>query len=692
MKSLSASCRYTLALLLTLGLAACVPGAATVAPLPVTPTPTARPTATIAPTTTGAPTRSPAPTAPAPTATATAAPTVSATPSATATSAPSQGGSTTRPAALRRLATWGDGVPVDLALSPDSSALYVATALRLRRHDAGELASIGWDEPLDDPPTAIALSPDGSTLAVALGKRVELRATADGSLVAALRHDTPVNDVAFAPDSALLAVALEGEAVAVWDSAERTTVRELRMSASDPLFFPGPVTSVAFAPDGRQIAAGDFNGNVTTWSVESGEMLVSADIGPRTVADVSYAPDGSTLAAASEGWRSEAGAIWMFDPASGAQLDRLTVDTDTRLLEPVERVLFASDGASVIAGTATGAILRWAWPSGELLAETTAHRAGVRALALAAGGGLISAGRDGDLRRWNADGANIDELKGLAAISAVAAGGATLASGGEDGAVTLWEPGGANRLHFVAHKGHVNALAVSPDGATLASAGDDGAVRLWASADGAARGVLLGHAGPVLALAFAPDGATLASAGWDGTIRLWALPAGELARTITVIESDGLSATAVLGVTFDAEGETVAGTAYDGAIRRYALDDDRQLSSLETGAGGWLIAVASARGYTTALDDSGILWAWSASGQPVGREALADATALLALGRGRLLTVGPAGGLRLWSLDGDGPIELAAAASVGDRLAVSEGGEHAIVGSRRGFIELWALP
>ncbi|NTU85685.1 MAG: WD40 repeat domain-containing protein, partial [Chloroflexales bacterium] len=371
---------------------------------------------------------------------------------------------------------------------------------------------------------------------------------------------------------------------------------------------------------------------------------------------------------------------------------RLTIDTITRTLEPVKRVLFSADGAMVVAGTESGAVLRWAWSSGELRVEIMAHHAAISAMAVTPGGGLLTAGRDGDLRRWNADGARIDELDGLPALSAVAAAAGLVVTGGEDGDVALWDSAGKPLRRFAAHAGPVDALAAAPDGALLASGGDDGILRLWSLPDGAARGDLHGHQGPILALAFDSTGSMLASSGWDGTIRLWAMPEGRPVATIAAIESDGLSATAVLGVTFADAGRIVAGTAYDGAVRRFSVADGAPLGALETGAGGWLIAIAAgSQGIWAALDDSGMLWAWGADGQPMERGALADATALAPLPGGRLLTVGPAGGLRLWVVGADGPVELTASASMGDRVTAGPGGKLIVISSRSGLVEVWSI-
>lgn len=610
----------------------------------------------------------------------------------TAELAPALAEEATVPALLLR-ETWGEGVPVAMALSPAGTELYVATTLRLQRRDARDLKASNWEQPLVTPPAAMALAPDGATLALAVGNQIELRGADDGRALASLSHASPVQALAFAPDGALLAAALGSEAVIIWDLTTREPRYELRLhDGRDPLALPGPLTSLSFAPDSARLATGDQSGNVVIWQLSDGTAALTLAVGLRTVSEVAFSPDGAVVAAASEGWRSEAGAIWLWDARSGAQLARLTIDDDKRMLEPVMRLAFARDGTTVIAGTIHGNLLRWAWPSGELERETQAHRAAVSAMVLTPGDGVISAGRDGDIRRWSGDGFMIDESVGLPAISAVAAGQGRLAMGGEDGSIALWDTAGRPAPAFAAHHGQVNALAISPDGALLASGGDDGLVRLWALPDGAPRGKIAGHQGPVLALAFARDGAILASSGWDGTLRLWDVPKGAALRTITVIEQDGLSVTAVLSVGFSAQGASVTGTAYDGEARRFAVADGAPLHTLRTQAGGWLIALAyRPDGAAAALDDAGLLWAWTPDGDLIGRGALADATTLAVLADGRLLTVGPAGGLRLWSLDDQGPLELAAAACAGDSLAAAPDGHLALVGSRRGFVELWAL-
>ncbi|NCC31830.1 MAG: hypothetical protein EOM24_07360, partial [Chloroflexia bacterium] len=309
-------------------------------------------------------------------------------------------------------------------------------------------------------------------------------------------------------------------------------------------------------------------------------------------------------------------------------------------------------------------------------------------------GGFFTAGRDGALKRWNADGLPLDTLEGVPSVTAVAmTRNRQVITGGEDGSIMLWTQEGQLRETTWEHRGKIHALAISPDERMLASAGADGSIILWGLPEGTLQTRLTGHEGRVLGLAFTQDGTLLASAGLDGTIRLWHLPEGEAVRTLTVIEDGGLNATAVLGVAFAHQDTVVIGTAYDGSLRLFQTRAGSAPTVLRTAHGGWLIALASgSHGELAALDDTGRLWVWDKAGTLLGRGALADATALATTTTGQLLTVGPTGGLSLWQVQADGLTELASSPCNGDNLAVIADDTLVVVGSRRGFVELWVLP
>jgi WD40 repeat protein len=73
------------------------------------------------------------------------------------------------------------------------------------------------------------------------------------------------------------------------------------------------------------------------------------------------------------------------------------------------------------------------------------------------------------------------------------------------------------------HQGKVLALAVSPDGRLLASGGEDQTIHLWDPTTANELARWDAHESVVTALAFHPDGQTLVSGSSDGTVKLWNL-------------------------------------------------------------------------------------------------------------------------------------------------------------------------
>ncbi|NCC33105.1 MAG: hypothetical protein EOM24_13990, partial [Chloroflexia bacterium] len=320
---------------------------------------------------------------------------------------------------LQRLHQWGSGVPVDLALGPDGTTLFVATALHVQQHDAGLLGRIGWQHALAVPPSGLAVAPSGALLALALGSDVELRRLHDGTVVETLAHRARVTDVVFAPEGDRLAAALATGSLVIWQVEQRVPLAELRPSEGDaPSGLMANFTSVAFNHDGTYIAAGEANGTVTVWQLPASTPVQQFSLGLREVTDLAFTPDGATLAVASAGSRSEPGSVQIWDVVSGYARAYLTIMSEPVKLAPVTRVAFASDGESVFAGTTSGEVVRWAWPSGERERVIQAHRGALSALVTVPGGGFFTAGRDGALKRWNADGLPLDTLEGVPSVTA----------------------------------------------------------------------------------------------------------------------------------------------------------------------------------------------------------------------------------------------------------------------------------
>src|SRR5262249_32452109 len=102
---------------------------------------------------------------------------------------------------------------------------------------------------------------------------------------------------------------------------------------------------------------------------------------------------------------------------------------------------------------------------------------------------------------------------------AFAADGRRLASAGMDGTVRVWGADGKEIRRLVGHDSGVKAVAFAPDGKFLASAGKDKMLVLWDLATW--REVYRTEAGWLTSLAFSPDGRMLAGGEYDCEVRRW---------------------------------------------------------------------------------------------------------------------------------------------------------------------------
>ncbi|GAA2637638.1 hypothetical protein SMC26_37690 [Actinomadura fulvescens] len=185
---------------------------------------------------------------------------------------------------------------------PDGRLLAVQRGDSIRFFDVGARRETGPRIRLPghtEVVSAMAVSPDGARLATAgFDRKVRVFDIATRSPVGGplgVSTNGLIDALAFSPDSRTLAITADDETVRLWDVARG------RPAGATLTGHTTSITALEFSPDGTVLATGAMDGSMRLW-----DLLTHRQIGnPLTghgrggVTDISYGPDGRTIATAS---------------------------------------------------------------------------------------------------------------------------------------------------------------------------------------------------------------------------------------------------------------------------------------------------------------------------------------------------------------------------------------------------------
>lgn len=566
-----------------------------------------------------------------------------------------------------------------VAISPDGRQLAVGSAQGLiERWDIDDPAA---PTVLDGPGVvfpsgvlALAFSPNGAQLAAGgAGGIVKRWAVADPGHITNL-SGLPAADLisalAWAPNGSMLWGGANAGEVTGWTLGAHGSAGPADNATGAPITLTlatGDVVSVAVSPDGKTLVAGDKGGQIHVWShSKPGTWVDSADQPAAFdgwVSTIAFAPDGREMAVGSTG--SEARLV---ETATGATL--------ARMQSPGLVTSVAYLGAeSLVLGSTDGYVRIWPAP-GPVLGPVGATVFGVDMPtddqvfvgAGAAAGGLHTfdiADRDrpvGIFAPGAVPGTRFDGPLAASARTGIAA------EGTADGLVQLWDM--SDRSHprsigkpFVAAGALVEGLRLSPDGHLLAVASDDSTLHLWDLSDPTRpREVATTEnaGGLTFSADFQPGGTLLAASTTAGTVRLWDI--ADSAHPHFVTDLTGLQGN-VYVVTFSPDGHTVAASGAGQEIRLWDVSDPQHPTPIGPPLTKSVGDVSGMR-FTPdgkrliAGGNDGVVWIWDVSdlANPVLRAklhaVLGSVNSLAISPNGQMLAAG--GGAQhvwVWSLD-----------------------------------------
>lgn len=332
----------------------------------------------------------------------------------------------------------------------------------------------------------------------------------------------------------------------------------------------GVVYSVAFSPDGKQLAASDYNGMIRLWQIPNGKQLETFKGHTDPTFYLNFSLDGKKLHSTSGDktirvWDVKTGrCLTAFKNKPGVLWSYLCSDSQTL-------VVAHEDHSFALRNIHTD----------EYLMTFQGHSSHICSVSLSSDNRFVASGStDGTVRLWNRQtGACLQVLEHGSQVFCVvfSPDDCILASGGTDSTIKLWSVNTGRRTNLLqGHTGWISPLCFSPnsDDYVLASGSSDRTIRVWDVNTGKCIRIFEGHSSSVRTLNFSPNGNFLASGSDDQTVMLWNMNKG---RRITTLRGNSKR---IFSTSFDSSGKLLVSGGDDAVVRLWNVTTGQNFNDL----------------------------------------------------------------------------------------------------------------
>jgi RNA polymerase sigma factor (sigma-70 family) len=426
---------------------------------------------------------------------------------------------------------------ISVAFSPDGSTLAT-----LAKDGGIRLWDLSKEEPLNRGRLVVRTNEDNVAMIGLGGRAVRLPAAnqrrVGGIFIPAIGLKEQAM-VAFAPDGKMLAAAQAGGWIRLWNlnGEGEAEVERAAFPAHQGTMDTGVL---AFRPDAKTLISCGGDHLIRSWDIEPAEprekLEPSGPVGGLRA--VAFSPDGKTLAVGGDDLL-----VRLWDLTDARDLSRLPTPKMAVVSNSAWPLAFSPDGRTLVCGNSV----------------------------------LDVSGNEPKMRYVLTINGPAPAAEGIWSL-AFAPDGKTLATGGNDHKVRLWDlatDSAKERLALDGNDQWPPVVAISSKGDRLAFSGQNHSIRLWELLGAAPRerAQLKGTGWSISSLVFSPDDKTLVSASNGGT-QLWDLSGGTPKTIVPLLSRIGLASYPIK----DCMGFSTS----------FSLDGKRLIAADHVSKGGWL--------------------------------------------------------------------------------------------------------
>jgi len=482
----------------------------------------------------------------------------------------------------------------------------------------------------------LAWLPDGTTLAVSGRNGIYTYNTPDLAQKGFIETGSLILSVAYAPDGRLLAAGSWDGLVYLFDT-ENDVLLDTLMGHT------GEVYNLAFSPGGEMLISGGADSTVRLWDTGNRTLLQTFEGHTDQVTCVAFSSDGVTLASGGDDRT-----VRLWDLESGGVLHKIDAHTNR-----VTGVAFSLDGSRLTSGSLDGTLALWhVGNGGRLLEYEMPYSRGVSSLALSPDGLRVLTSGSGILYLWYAsNGALLSTVGSVNVTNAMFSPDGTWLAAVGDESVHLLDAGIGMPIHklYQRRSREPENLILSSDGSLLLIEGFY-ANRLWDIKEGGRAFALEGFHDDFNPIAFSPDGNKLATNDNDNIVHVWDLENGLELRNI----SGQLGR--ISSLNFSPDGSLLAAGRENGTIELWEVESGALLHTLEGHSGEIsLLAFSPDGGRLASFVSEGSFYMWDVTSGSLLKTIIEPSYGrsidhMSIMPNGSLLAFGSTGRFTMWDI------------------------------------------